>query len=123
MAFSPPNSFVEVDEVRQTPQTRVHQHQSSDRNTAFAPDGFVSCLAHTNRWSIHAVGSSTDALLFSDPDSASLTASVLDYEFENGRRYHAYKAGSYPLPNDEVREATYNLHPSLGSSTVLTNSL
>ncbi|KAI4196321.1 MAG: hypothetical protein LQ350_006638 [Teloschistes chrysophthalmus] len=37
----------------------------------------------------------------SDLDSASLTASVLDYEFENGRRYHAYKAGSYPLPNDE----------------------
>ncbi|KAL8990840.1 MAG: hypothetical protein Q9177_000606 [Variospora cf. flavescens] len=38
----------------------------------------------------------------SDSDSASITASVLDYEFENGRRYHAYKAGSYPLPNDEV---------------------
>ncbi|KAL9589215.1 MAG: hypothetical protein Q9203_001998, partial [Teloschistes exilis] len=38
---------------------------------------------------------------FGDLDSASLTASVLDYEFENGRRYHAYKAGSYPLPNDE----------------------
>ncbi|KAI4208406.1 MAG: hypothetical protein LQ348_000172 [Seirophora lacunosa] len=39
--------------------------------------------------------------LLSDLDSASITASVLDYEFENGRRYHAYKAGSYPLPNDE----------------------
>ena len=35
--------------------------------------------------------------------TASITSSVLDYEFENGRRYHAYKAGSYPLPNDEVR--------------------
>lgn len=41
--------------------------------------------------------------VFRDLDSASITASVLDYEFENGRRYHAYKAGSYPLPNDEVR--------------------
>ncbi|KAL9015024.1 MAG: hypothetical protein Q9173_000322 [Seirophora scorigena] len=39
--------------------------------------------------------------LLSDLDSASIPASVLDYEFENGRRYHAYKAGSYPLPNDE----------------------
>ncbi|KAL8723084.1 MAG: hypothetical protein Q9225_000555 [Loekoesia sp. 1 TL-2023] len=37
----------------------------------------------------------------SDLDSASIAASVLDYEFENGRRYHGYKAGSYPLPNDE----------------------
>ncbi|MCJ1469708.1 hypothetical protein MMC07_008349 [Pseudocyphellaria aurata] len=34
--------------------------------------------------------------------SSSITSSVLDYEFENGRRYHAYKAGSYPLPNDEA---------------------
>ncbi|MCJ1313077.1 hypothetical protein MMC25_006754 [Agyrium rufum] len=34
-------------------------------------------------------------------DSASITSSILDYEFENGRRYHAYKAGHYPLPNDE----------------------
>ena len=33
---------------------------------------------------------------------ASLTSSVLEYEFENGRRYHAYKAGSYLLPIDEV---------------------
>jgi len=35
-------------------------------------------------------------------DSSSLTSSILEYEYENGRRYHAYKAGSYPLPNDEV---------------------
>ncbi|MCJ1232962.1 hypothetical protein MMC14_000916 [Varicellaria rhodocarpa] len=34
-------------------------------------------------------------------DSASITSNILDYEFENGRRYHAYKAGHYPLPNDE----------------------
>lgn len=42
---------------------------------------------------------STDEL---NLDLASITSSVLDYEFENGRRYHAYKAGSYPLPNDEA---------------------
>lgn len=38
----------------------------------------------------------------SEYKSTSITSSVLDYEFENGRRYHAYKAGSYPLPNDEA---------------------
>ncbi|KAL9031863.1 MAG: hypothetical protein Q9180_006768 [Flavoplaca navasiana] len=42
-----------------------------------------------------------DEILPSDLDSASISESVVDYEFENGRRYHAYKAGSYPLPNDE----------------------
>ena len=30
----------------------------------------------------------------SDDDFASITSSVIDYEFENGRRYHAFKAGS-----------------------------
>ena len=60
-----------------------------------------------------------------DDGSASIVSSVLDYEFENGRRYHAYKAGrkytfvtllqsevnqslDYPLPNDEVSETAPN---------------
>lgn len=30
----------------------------------------------------------------------SVHSSVYDYEQENGRTYHAYKAGRYPLPND-----------------------
>ncbi|KAL1961874.1 hypothetical protein VTN77DRAFT_954 [Rasamsonia byssochlamydoides] len=33
--------------------------------------------------------------------SASLTSSVMNYRHENGRRYHAYRDGSYLLPNDE----------------------
>ena len=28
-----------------------------------------------------------------DGSLSSVTSSILDYEFENGRRYHAYKAG------------------------------
>ena len=39
---------------------------------------------------------------YSTYDSKSVTSSVIEYEYENGRRYHGYKAGSYPLPNDEV---------------------
>ncbi|KAL7268687.1 hypothetical protein RUND412_008680 [Rhizina undulata] len=34
-------------------------------------------------------------------DSYSLLSSVIDYTFENGRRYHAYNEGLYPFPNDE----------------------
>ncbi|GKT52087.1 secondary metabolism regulator LAE1 [Colletotrichum spaethianum] len=33
--------------------------------------------------------------------SASLTSSIIDYPEEYGRRYHAYRAGSYQFPNDE----------------------
>lgn len=35
-------------------------------------------------------------------DVQSVTSSVLEYEYENGRRYHGWMAGSYPLPNDEA---------------------
>ncbi|KAK1848061.1 methyltransferase domain-containing protein [Colletotrichum chrysophilum] len=33
--------------------------------------------------------------------TASLTSSVVDYPTENGRRYHAFRAGAYYGPNDE----------------------
>ncbi|KAF6811293.1 methyltransferase domain-containing protein [Colletotrichum plurivorum] len=33
--------------------------------------------------------------------TASLSSSVLDYPTENGRRYHAFRAGAYYGPNDE----------------------
>ncbi|KAJ5109583.1 hypothetical protein N7532_002228 [Penicillium argentinense] len=34
-------------------------------------------------------------------DLTSLTESVYSYVYENGRTYHAYRSGSYVLPNDE----------------------
>lgn len=33
--------------------------------------------------------------------SASLTSSVVNYPVEHGRRYHAFRSGAYPMPNDE----------------------
>lgn len=32
--------------------------------------------------------------------STSVTPSACSYEFEHGRRYHSFKSGRYPLPND-----------------------
>ncbi|KAJ5812848.1 hypothetical protein N7447_009871 [Penicillium robsamsonii] len=34
----------------------------------------------------------------------SFASSVRDYSYENGRRYHAYRNGQYPLPNDEEEQ-------------------
>lgn len=34
----------------------------------------------------------------------SLTSSVLNYEYENGRRYHAFRAGQYFMPNDDQEQ-------------------
>ncbi|BCS17505.1 class I SAM-dependent methyltransferase [Aspergillus puulaauensis] len=42
--------------------------------------------------------------VFSDDYQSELTSlrsSIMDYRYENGRRYHAYRAGSYWGPNDE----------------------
>ncbi|PWW76949.1 S-adenosyl-L-methionine-dependent methyltransferase [Tuber magnatum] len=37
-------------------------------------------------------------------ETTSLNSSILDYEYENGRRYHRYRQGSYPMPNDETEQ-------------------
>lgn len=36
--------------------------------------------------------------------SLSFASSVRDYSYENGRRYHAYRHGQYPLPNDQEEQ-------------------
>lgn len=36
--------------------------------------------------------------------TASLSSSVKDYVFENGRRYHKYREGQYLFPNDETEQ-------------------
>ncbi len=37
--------------------------------------------------------------------STSLSSSVRDYAFENGRRYHKFREGAYHFPNDEPEQA------------------
>ncbi|KAJ9302775.1 hypothetical protein DTO271G3_149 [Paecilomyces variotii] len=41
--------------------------------------------------------------------NTSLASSILDYEYSNGRRYHAYNRGSYLLPNDEKEQHRLDL--------------
>ncbi|KAK0507155.1 hypothetical protein JMJ35_010193 [Cladonia borealis] len=42
-------------------------------------------------------------------DTTSLKSDVTAYEYENGRRYHAYRSGRYLLPNDEQEQARLDL--------------
>ena len=53
----------------------------------------------------------TDSTLGSEPPSttASLSSSIINYQYENDRRYHAYKAGKYPIPNDEREQDRLDL--------------
>ncbi|KAL5352249.1 hypothetical protein ACLOAV_002196 [Pseudogymnoascus australis] len=41
--------------------------------------------------------------------STSLASSITRYQYENGRRYHAYKQGEYYLPNDEMEQDLLDL--------------
>ncbi|RJE18258.1 Methyltransferase [Aspergillus sclerotialis] len=41
--------------------------------------------------------------------SYSLSSSVVNYTYENGRRYHAYREGAYFAPNDEQEQARMDL--------------
>ncbi|APA09101.1 hypothetical protein SS1G_02992 [Sclerotinia sclerotiorum 1980 UF-70] len=41
--------------------------------------------------------------------STSINSSMLNYTYENGRRYHAYQSGSYLLPNDEAEQQRLDL--------------
>ena len=36
--------------------------------------------------------------------STSITSSIYAHAYENGRRYHAYKYGRYPIPNDDAEQ-------------------
>ncbi|ERS98940.1 hypothetical protein HMPREF1624_04133 [Sporothrix schenckii ATCC 58251] len=45
----------------------------------------------------------------------SLTDSVTEHVFENGRRYHRYKSGRYPIPNDDMEASRENVRNALFS--------
>lgn len=36
--------------------------------------------------------------------STSVSSSVYEHEYENGRRYHSFKHGRYPIPNDDIEQ-------------------
>lgn len=36
--------------------------------------------------------------------STSVTSSIYAHTYENGRRYHSYKYGRYPIPNDDIEQ-------------------
>lgn len=54
----------------------------------------------------------SDSAIGSDHSAAStsITSSVFNYKYENGRRYHSFREGEYMLPNDEREQNRMDLH-------------
>lgn len=46
-------------------------------------------------------------------ESTSVPPSVYAHEYEQGRRYHRYKSGRYPLPNDVVEQHVEDIKHAL----------
>ncbi|KAH8883566.1 S-adenosyl-L-methionine-dependent methyltransferase [Thozetella sp. PMI_491] len=45
--------------------------------------------------------------------STSVTSSIYRHHFENGRRYHRYRHGRYPLPNDDTEQGREEMKHAL----------
>jgi len=45
-----------------------------------------------------------------ESETTSVASSIYNYRFEHGRRYHAYKEGSYVLPNDETEQDRLDMY-------------
>ncbi|KAF5582033.1 hypothetical protein FPCIR_9790 [Fusarium pseudocircinatum] len=105
--------------LRSSPRSSPPLQEKSDRaghdeqDTNPSPDDNQGLL-HGNAV-IEAGGSDADGEFSAsdfDPDdssslrssSTSISSSILEHSYQNGRRYHRYRHGRYPLPNDEAEQ-------------------
>ncbi|KUJ18608.1 S-adenosyl-L-methionine-dependent methyltransferase, partial [Mollisia scopiformis] len=51
----------------------------------------------------------------SESYTTSLSSSIKNHTYENGSRYHAYRAGSYYAPNDEAENDRLDMHHHLAT--------
>lgn len=56
-----------------------------------------------------------------ESSTASLRSSIYDHVYENGRRYHSFRAGQYVLPNDETEQDRLDLTHHLFTLTLKGN--
>lgn len=61
----------------------------------------MMCMCYCQLFRVQRQGKADSKPLTRSRYTASLTSSIERYPIENGRRYHAFKDGSYIMPNDE----------------------
>ncbi|KAI9883156.1 MAG: hypothetical protein M1823_005070 [Watsoniomyces obsoletus] len=79
-----------------------NNNNNNDNNNQDNPALEIDPELGTDADSTYSDGSSTR--------TASLTSSIFDYTYENGRRYHAFRQGNYLLPNDEKEQNRLDLY-------------
>ncbi|OQE23263.1 hypothetical protein PENSTE_c009G03540 [Penicillium steckii] len=105
-------------QIKMTTLTSAPQQLSSDpQNSEAAPPSLDGANEPINTANPILIDTFTDDSedLFEDEssDMTSLSSSVLDYEYENGRRYHSSRTGNYMyitgMPNDEEEQDRMDL--------------
>ncbi|UQC88540.1 methyltransferase domain-containing protein [Colletotrichum lupini] len=81
---------------------------SPNREQALTSANEAATLEVDDTASINASGSSISDQI--STYTASLTSSAIDYPTEYGRRYHAFRAGAYLGPNDELEMDRLDFH-------------
>lgn len=86
----------------------LHNMSHPNPNERIQVDVSSVCFSKNSSSSSNPFQTSDDDSLF-DTESVvdsnlSFASSVQDYAYENGRRYHAYRHGQYPFPNDEEEQ-------------------
>src|SRR5688572_11012599 len=46
---------------------------------------------------------------FNSIDGVTVASSIYDYQYENGRRYHSYRSGTYAQPDDAQEQDRLNI--------------
>ena len=72
-----------------------------NEDAAAQAQNFIDIDSGADTQSFSDAGYETDSL---GSASTSLSSSVRDYAFENGRRYHKFREGSYNFPNDDSEQ-------------------
>lgn len=106
--FSPPSPDFSIIIER----TRKRDHVYASPKSLCCTCCFVFRMANIDQTGSILIDSDRDSS-YGESDAASETTSlrsaVLSYIYENGRRYHSYRAGSYWGPNDDKAQDNLDL--------------
>ena len=84
-----------------------HEYRESKDNSSEGPTvrlKFVSNMSSSRGYEDDWDGDSTLGDDKDEESTQSLTSSVFNYTYENGRRYHAFREGQYFMPNDDQEQ-------------------
>ncbi|KAK4098907.1 S-adenosyl-L-methionine-dependent methyltransferase [Parathielavia hyrcaniae] len=104
-AAPPGPGVVEQPQTQQQPQVEEGEQPQQEEDVP-APLQIDHDLEDDNDFGD---GDSAYGSLAGSSRTGSITSSITNYVYENGRRYHAYRSGQYVLPNDEAEQERLDL--------------